>query len=326
MAIEINKINNRTWSMLGTRRTFGAALNEMSADWDNLIVISGDARTSSGLDRFVNNNPHKYFPCGIAEQNMICVASGLASEGKTVFVTAFSPFITGRCYDQIRVHLGMMRHNVKLVGLASGVGFNFHGNTHFGLDDASLMCLIPNMTVISPADCAEVVKATEAAYYYEGPVYLRLCGESNMPIINKEDYHFEIGHAIKLRQGGDVSIFASGSMVFQALKAAGLLQSDGIDVSVINMHTIKPLDSSAVDESLGARLIVTVEEGFTGGGLSAMVLQHLSGKTDRPPVLTLGIKDVFPAVGAYPYMLEQLGLTAEHIASSIKNKYESCHG
>lgn len=316
--IEINKINNRAWSMLGTRRTFGAALHEMSGDWKNLFVISGDAKGSSGLDRFVSNNPDKYLSCGIAEQNMVCVASGLASEGKVVFVTSFAPFITGRCYDQIRVHLGMMRHNVKLVGIASGIGLGLQGNTHYGLDDAALMCLVPNMTVISPADCAEVVKATEAAYYHDGPVYLRLCGESFTPIINKEDYRFEIGKAIKLRDGKDIVIFASGTMVFQSLKAAEALTSEGIHASVINMHTIKPIDNSVIDESLNAKLIVTAEEGYINGGLSAMVLQYLSEKISHPPVLTIGIRDAFPVVGNYSYMLSQLGLTAEQIVESVK--------
>ena len=318
--IEINRVKNRTWSMLGTRRTFGVVLDEMASDWDRLFVMSGDAKTSSGLDRFANNYPQKYLSCGIAEQNMVCVASGLASEGKVVFISSFAPFITGRCYDQIRVHLGMMRHNVKLAGIGSGVGLDLQGNTHYGLDDIGLMCTIPNMTVISPADCAEVAIATEAAYYHDGPVYLRLCGETNMPIINRENYEFKIGRAIKLREGDDVSIFATGTMVSKSLKAAELLSNEGINASVTNMHTIKPLDIDAVNQSLCSKLIVTVEEGLLHGGLSSMVSQHLSGKTKHPPLLSLGIKDIFPSAGSYSYMLEQIGLSAERIAESIKNK------
>jgi transketolase len=318
--IEITKVKNRTWSMLGTRRTFGAALEEMSADWDRLFVMSGDAKGSSGLDRFANKYPRRYLSGGIAEQNMVCVASGLASEGKIVFITALSPFATGRCYDQIRVHLGMMRHNVKLVGIGSGIGLGSQGNTHYGLDDASLMCTLPNMTVICPADCAEVAKATEAAYYHDGPVYLRLCGESNTPVINTEDYDFRIGKAIKLREGEEVSIFASGTMVSQSLKAAELLAGAGISVSVTNMHTIKPLDTNAVDNALGAKLIVTAEEGFIHGGLSSVVLRHLSAKAIHPPMLSLGIDDIFPTVGSYSCILDQLGLSAEKIAASIRSR------
>ena len=318
--IEITRIKNRTWSMLGTRRTFGVVLDEMAAGWDKLFVMSGDAKTSSGLDRFANNHPHKYLSGGIAEQNMICVASGLAGEGKVVFISSFAPFITGRCYDQIRVHLGMMRHNVKLAGIGSGFGLALQGNTHYGLDDIALMCAIPNMTVISPADCAEAAKAVEAAYYHDGPVYLRLCGESNMPIINKEDYEFQIGRAIKLRGGGDVSIFATGTMVSQSLRAAELLAGEGINASVINMHTLKPLDTGAVDDSLDSKLIVTAEEGILHGGLSSMIARHLSEKAKHPPLLALGIKDIFPSAGSYSYMLEQNGLSAEQIAESIKDK------
>jgi transketolase len=308
--------------MLGARPTFGVALEDMSADWDRLFVMSGDSKSSSGLDRFANSYPHRYLSGGIAEQNMVCVASGLASEGKVVFITGFSPFITGRCYDQIRVQLGMMRHNVKLVGIGSGVSLGLQGNTHYGLDDVSLMCTIPNMTVIAPADCAEVVKATEAAYFHDGPVYLRVCGESNTPIINKEDYDFKIGKAIKLREGKDVSILATGPMVYQSIKAAELLEGEGISVAVTNIHTIKPLDTGAMDDSLGAKLIVTVEEGFVHGGLSSMVMRYLSEKTGHPPFLALGIDDIFPLAGSYPYMLEQLGLSATKLAASIKNRLE----
>ena len=318
--IEITRVKNRTWSMLGTRRTFGAALDEISADWDRLFVMSGDLKSSSGLDRFATNYPHKYLSGGIAEQNMVCVASGLASEGKVVFITSFAPFITGRCYDQIRIHLGMMRHNVKLVGIGSGIGLAYQGNTHYGLDDVSLMCTIPNMTVITPADCAEVVKATVAAYYHEGPVYLRLCGESNTPIVNNIDYDFKVGKAITLREGEDVSIFASGTMVYQSLKAAELLENEGINASVTNMHTIKPIDTYAVDNSMNSKLIVTAEESFIHGGLSSVVLQYLSGKAAHPPVLSIGIRDVFPTVGSYSYMMDQLNLSAERIAESIKRR------
>ena len=318
--IEINRVKNRTWSMLGTRRTFGVVLDEMAAGWDKLFVMSGDAKTSSGLDRFANNYPRKYLSGGIGEQNLVCVASGLASEGKVVFISSFAPFITGRCYDQIRIHLGMMRHNVKLAGLGSGVGLTLQGNTHYGIDDIALMCAIPNMTVISPADCAEVAIATEAAYYHDGPVYLRLCGESNTPIINKENYEFKIGRAIKLREGDDVSIFATGTMVSQSLKAAELLSNEGISASVTNIHTIKPLDTVAVNQSLCSKLIVTVEEGLLHGGLSSIVSQHLSENAKHPPLLALGIKDIFPSAGSYSYMLKQNGLTAEQIAVSIENK------
>ena len=309
--------------MLGTKRTFGVILSELAADWDNLFVLAADVKTYSGLDRFAKGNPDKFLSCGIAEQNMVCIASGLASEGKIVFAASFAPFMTGRCYDQIRIHLGMMRHNVKLVGLGSGVSLGNQGNTHFGLDDSALMCLIPNMTVISPADCAEVAKAVEAAYFFKGPVYLRLGNEANMVVINKENYDFKIGKAIKLREGGDITIFTSGSMVYQSLKAAEFLHAEKLDTAVVNMHTIKPIDKAAVDESLESGLIVVVDESLINGGLTAMILQYLSTKQFHPPVLTLGVNDVFPVTGNYEYMLEQIGLTAKKISNKIKNRIKS---
>jgi transketolase len=319
--MEINRIKIRTWSMLGERRTFGAGILELAPELENIFVMSGDLKSSSGLDRFVASYPDKYRSAGIAEQNMVCIASGLASEGKVVFTTSFSPFITGRCYDQIRIHLGYMRHNVKLVGLAAGVGLGVQGNSHYGLDDVSLMRAVPNMAVISPADCTEVVKAIWAAYQYDGPVYLRLTGEQNVPVLYKEDYDFQIGKAITLREGNDIAIIAAGTMVHQSLKAAEILAQQGIGTSVVNMHTIKPLDTAVIDRACAqAKLIVTVEEGTVIGGLGSAVAEYKGAKKNTPPQLLLGIKDFFPHAGDYPYMLEQCGLTAEKIADSIAAK------
>jgi len=307
--------------MLGERRTFGAGILELAPELENIFVMSGDLKSSSGLDRFVASYPDKYRSAGIAEQNMVCIASGLASEGKVVFITSFSPFITGRCYDQIRIHLGYMRHNVKLVGLAAGVGLGVQGNSHYGLDDVSLMRAVPNMAVISPADCTEVIKAIGAAYQYDGPVYLRLTGEQNVPVLHKEDYDFQIGKAITLREGNDIAIIAAGTMVHQSLKAAEILARQGIGTSVVNMHTIKPLDTAVIDRACEqTKLIVTVEEGSVIGGLGSAVAEYKGAKKSAPPQLLLGIKDFFPHAGDYPYMLDQCGLTAEKIAASIAAK------
>jgi transketolase len=211
--MEINRIKIRTWSMLGERRTFGAGVFELAPELDNIFVMSGDLKSSSGLDRYAISYPDRYLSAGIAEQNMVCMASGLASERKVVFITSFSPFITGRCYDQIRIHLGYMRHNVKLVGLGAGVSMGIQGNSHYGLEDVTLMRAIPDMTIVSPADCTEVIKAIYACYLYNGPVYLRLVGEQNNPIVYKEDYDFQIGKAITIREGKDITIIAVGTMV-----------------------------------------------------------------------------------------------------------------
>ncbi|MDR1584541.1 MAG: transketolase [Prevotellaceae bacterium] len=322
--MEINRIKIRTWSMLGERRTFGAGIYELAAELDNLFIMTGDTKSSSGLDRYAAAYPDKYLSAGIAEQNMVCMASGLASEGKVVFITSFSPFITGRCYDQIRIHLGYMQHNVKLVGLAAGIGLGVQGNSHYGLEDVSLMRAIPGMTIVSPADCTEVVKAIQACYLHDGPVYLRLTGEQNVPVLYKEDYDFQIGKAITMREGNDVTIIAAGTMVAQSLRAADLLANQGIEASVINMHTIKPLDKESVDKACEqSQLIVTVEEGTVVGGLGAAVSEYKTAKRNAPEQLILGINDFFPHPGTYPYMLEQCGLSSDKIVSSIIDKLNS---
>lgn len=320
--MEINRIKIRTWSMLGERRAFGAGMLELASEMKNVFVIAADTKSSSGLDRFAVSYPERYLSAGIAEQNMVGIASGLASEGKVVFITSYSPFITGRCYDQVRIHLGYMQHNIKLVGLAAGVGLGIQGNSHYGLDDVTLMRAVPNMTIISPSDCTEVIKTVYAAYQYDGPVYLRLTGEQNVPILFKEDYDFQIGKAILLREGKDVAIIAAGTMVFQSLKAADILSRQGIEAQVINMHTIKPLDRSIVDKVCedGSKLIVTVEEGTVSGGLGAAIAEYKAPKKNSPPQLLLGVNDFFPKAGDYPYLLEQCGLNAEKIADSIITK------
>lgn len=305
--------------MLGERRAFGAILDKYSEEFEKIFVMTGDLKSSCGLDRFAANNPEKFLSAGIAEQNMVGIASGLASDDDRVFVTSFTPFITGRCYDQVRMHLGYMHHNVALVGLAGGIGVGIQGNSHYGLDDVALMRAIPGMTIIEPADCVEVAKAIQAIYHYQGPVYLRLIGEQNTPIIYKEDYDFQIGKAIKLRDGSDITIFAAGSMVIQALKTANMLSEKGIDVEVINMHTIKPLDIQVIDSAKDKKLLVALEEHNVVGGLGSAIAEYISDK-HFAPLSIFGVPDIFPHAGTYPYMLNELGLDAEHIAEKIAQK------
>lgn len=317
--MEINKINIRTWSMLGARRTFGSVLDQYASEFTKVFVMSGDLLNSSGLDRFVNNHPDKFLSAGIAEQNMVGIASGLAANGIVPFITSFSPFITGRCYDQIRMHCGYMHHNVKLVGLAAGIGVGIQGNSHYGLDDVALMRVIPGLTIVEPADCTEVVKAVRSVYEYEGPVYLRLIGEAGTPIVNNADYDFEIGKAIILREGKDVTIIASGTMVYQSLQAAKSLSEKGIECKVVNMHTIKPIDNSVLD-TIDTKLIVVIQEANIIGGLGSAVAEYMASKRNCPQIMIMGIDDCFPHAGSYKYMLSQIGLDAEHITNRILKK------
>jgi len=319
--IEIQRAKMRMWSMLGKRGTFGTALTELAPEYDNLMAISADFARSSGLERYAKTYPDKFLNVGIAEQNLIGIASGLASEGYNVFATSFASFITTRSYEQVKIHCGYMRHNVKVVGLAAGFGVQQQGNTHYGLDDLCLMRAIPNLTILSPADSTEVVKATQALLEFDGPAYLRLCGEAGDPLVYKENYDFKIGKAIILREGGDVTIVATGTMVYQSLQAAKKLAEEGIECTVINIHTIAPLDIGAINNySSNSKLVVTVEEGFVSGGLGAAVTETIirTGK-NNPPVEIIGLAD-FPHAGSYKYMLDQTGLDATHIAERIKTR------
>lgn len=309
--------------MLGQRATFGTVLSEFALEYDNVIAMTADFARSSGLKRFSEEHPEKIINVGIAEQNMIGIASGLASEGYNVFASSFAAFIASRCYEQVRLHAGYMHHNMKIVGLASGIGVDYQGNTHYGLDDICLMRNIPGLTIVAPADCYEVANAVEALMDFEGPVYLRLCGESNNPMIFKTPYDFQIGKAIPLMEGDDVAIFATGTMVNNSLKAAKQLIESGIICSVIDIHTIKPIDDDVVKQyAENAKLVVTVEEGFISGGLYAAVMESLASTSDKSfKSLALGFTD-FQHPQAYKNMLKDSGLDADGIAASIKSKLE----
>lgn len=318
--IEFNPKNIKRWMMMGTRNAFGSFLTEVAADHPELFAMTADFTKSTGLAKFKEQYPNQFLSAGIAEQNMIALASGLASEGKNVFASSFASFVTTRCYEQVKVNLGYMQHNVKLVGIASGLGVSHQGNTHFGLDDVSLMRAIPNMTIVVPSDCAEVAKATIALAEMEGPAYLRLVGEGFVPIVNEDDYEFEIGKGIKKREGKDVLIIANGTMVAQSLKAAKELSEQGIECAVINMHTVKPLDTQIIVDNLAEKkLIVTIEEGQLNGGLGSAVAEFISSLSNAPKLLRLGINDMFPHAGSYNYLLEQCGLTVEQIKNNIIN-------
>lgn len=319
--MDYNRVQLRTWSMLGKRGTFGSALTELAPESENLLAISADFARSSGLERYSKIYPDKFLNVGIAEQNLIGVASGLASEGYNVFATSFAAFIATRSYEMVKIHCGYMKHNIKVVGLAAGFGVQQQGNTHYGLDDICLMRAIPNLTIISPADSTEVVKATEALLKFDGPAYLRLCGEANDPMVYKADYDFEIGKAITLREGSDVTIVATGTMVYQSLQAAKKLADQGVECTVINMHTLKPIDKDAIEKYChNCRLVVTAEEGFISGGLGAAVLEEMANSSQpMTQVLNIGLTD-FPHAGSYKWMLAENGLDAEHIAEKILAK------
>jgi transketolase len=320
--LEITPSNVRQWSRLGSRGFFGQAILSLAEKKENLMVLSADLGKSSGLDRFKDAYPDKFLNVGIAEQNMIGVAAGFAKEGFIVFATSFAPFISMRCSEQIRMNLGYMNLNVKAVAIGSGVAMAYLGCSHYGTEDTSVMRSIPNLAVVAPADCAEILKVVYAAAEYAGPMYIRLTGAGMNPIVYKEDYAFEIGKAITLRKGMDITIIANGTMVYESLEAAKILEAQGISATVVNMHTIKPLDTSAIDLAVEtSKLIVTVEEHSVIGGLGSSVAEYKTTLCNAPPQLTIGLPDRFIKAGDYRYLLETHGLTAPQISARIATEY-----
>jgi transketolase len=288
---------------------------------DNLMVLSADLGNSSGLDRFKATYPDKFLNIGIAEQNMIGVAAGLAKEGSVVFASTFAPFITMRAAEQVRMNMGYMDLNIKTVAIGSGVSMSFLGNSHFGLEDAAILRSIPNMTVVSPADCAEIVKTVFAAAEYPHPMYIRLTGTVGFPVVYEDDYDFQIGKAVEIKAGTDVSIVATGSMVYESLEAAKILQEVGISVSVLNMHTIKPIDTNALDNLISkGKTIFTIEEHSITGGLGSAVAEYVSSIPNSPVVNRIGLPDEFVITAEYRYILEKYGLVGSNIANTIKEK------
>ena len=316
--LEINAGNARVWSLLGSRGTFGVAMLDAAGGASNLMVLTADLCVTSGLERFRTTFPDKFLNVGIAEQNMIGIAAGLAKEGHNTFATSFSNFIAMRAYEQIRVHLGYMGSNIKAVGLAGGLAMGQFGNTHYGIEDVALMRAVPGLTVISPADGGEIVKTVQALMVHEGPAFVRLTGGVNNPVVYREDYCFTIGKAVELVTGTDISIFACGTMVHESLSAAKKLKDLGVSASVVNMHTIKPLDTAAVEKACASsRLLVTVEEHSVIGGLGGAVAEYTSRRGNAPRHLFIGLPDTFGKTGDYKYLLQKYRLTGERIADDI---------
>ncbi len=316
--LDINPSSVRQWSRLGSRAMFGQSILALAENLSNLMVLSADLGKSSGLDRFAAAYPEQFINTGIAEQNMIGVAAGLAKEGFVPFATSFAPFIAMRACEQIRMNMGYMQMNVKAVAIGSGLAMGFLGNSHYGTEDLAVIRSIPNLTVIAPADCAEILKVVYAAAAHEGPVYIRLTGSINTPIVYSADYDFSIGQAIQLRTGTDVSIIAHGSMVHEALLAAKLLEEKNVSVSVWNMHTVKPLDGNALEQCYShSKLVVTVEEHSVIGGLGSAVAEHRSLYAAAPPLLRLGLPDQYGVTADYRYLLEYYGLVGSGIGSAV---------
>jgi transketolase len=309
------KYNARTFSMLGMGGSmFGIAALALREKYP-LKLLSADMARVAGAGRFIRQYPNDFYNLGIAEQNMIAVSAGLASEGYKCVDIAQACFISMRSFEQVRQMLGYMGYSIVLVGVASGYSLTYFGNTHYALEDIALMRTIPDMTVVAPCDAFEAVKVFEQALTYDKPVYIRLYGGTNTPIVYKQNFDFKIGNAITLREGNGIQIIATGSMVAESLKVADKLKEEGYSVSLIDMYTIKPLDTNVISKD--AKLIVTVEEHYLIGGLGSAVADYLSSFSSHPKLLKIGVENRFSKVGDYPYLLEFNGLTSDKIIEKI---------
>jgi transketolase len=316
--MDINEKSIKIWSTIGSRATLGIAALDLAKKIDNLMVLTCDVSTSAGLDRFRKTYPEKYLDLGIAEQNMIGVAAGLASENFNVITTTFAPFQTMRCCEQIKVNLGYMKQKICMVGIASGLALGTLGYTHCCIEDVGILRSIPGITIISPADSLETVKALQAAVKSENPSYLRLTGSSNNPIVYNKDYEFKIGKSITLKEGKDITIFCAGAMVYQSLEAAKILETRNVSSKVVNMHTIKPIDSESINDACNfSKLIVSVEEHNIIGGLGTAIAERLAKNNKSPKLLTIGIDDQYSKGGSYKFLQEKHGLTSNQIVSNI---------
>ncbi len=301
-----------------TRESYGAALAELGEKYD-FLVLDADLAAATKTGMFKKKFPDRFFDCGIAEGNMMCVAAGIASTGKVVFASSFAMFAAGRAFEQVRNCIGYPHLNVKIGATHAGITVGEDGATHQCNEDIALMRTIPGMTIISPADADEAYAAVEAAINFYGPVYMRF-GRFAVPNLTPEikNYKFEIGKGVTYREGKDVTIVANGYMVHLALEAADMLKAEGIDAGVINIHTVKPLDTELlVSAAKKTGAIVTAEEHNVIGGLGAAVCEALA-ETCPVPVLRVGVEDKFGKSGKVPELLEIYGLTAENIADKAR--------
>ncbi len=303
---------------IATRDSYGNALVEYFDEFPNLVVLDADLAAATKTSIFQKAHPDRHINCGIAECNMMGIAAGMAAAGMIPFASSFAMFAAGRAYEQIRNSIGYPHLNVKIGASHAGISVGEDGATHQCNEDIALMRTIPGMVVLNPADDIETKAAVYAALKYDGPVYLRL-GRLAVPTVNCVDnYHFELGKGITLKEGKDITIVATGLTVSESLMAAKQLESEGIQAKVINIHTIKPIDKELLQKAAAETgKILTVEEHSIIGGLGDAVLEAL--RENPVPVYKIGIEDVFGYSGPALKLLEEFGLTAPSIVKKVKS-------
>lgn len=297
------------------RKGFADALIRLGEKHDDLVVLDADCAKSNMTNLYKNRFPERFFNIGISECDLVGTAAGMAVAGKVPFANAYANFLTGRAFDQMRISVCYSNNNVKIVGHNAGTSAAQEGATHLPLEDISLMRSLPRMTVIVPADAVEMEKAVEAAYYHEGPIYLRV-GKLPVPIVTKKEEPFKIGKAIKYREGSDITIISTGIMLDESLKAAGELEKQGVSAELLHIHTIKPIDREAIIASAAkTKHVITVEEHSIIGGLGSAVAEVLSDS--QPAILRrIGTNDRFGVSGKMDELLDLFELRAHRIIST----------
>ncbi|MGE5571503.1 MAG: transketolase family protein [Bacteroidota bacterium] len=310
--------------MPSLRDAYGRTLVELAKTDDRIVVLDADLSKATRSMFMKQEVPNRYFEMGIAEGNMVSVAAGLALTGKISFANSFTTFLIGRAYDQIRVGVALAKTNVKLVGASSGLSNYGDGATHQSVEDVNMLRALPNITIIMPADSVETAKAVKAAAEWDGPVFIRLPRTDDVPDILGEDYTFEIGRPKLIREGSDTTIFACGFMVHKALEAADALATEGVDVAVVNVSTIKPLDKEVVylyAQQTGS--VVTAEEHSVIGGLGSAISEALEDYREIP-IVRVGINDQFgQSAPSYEDLLRAYGLTVESIVKAVRKAMAS---
>ncbi len=312
----------RSWSRLGQRATFfGVAIPEIVKEDNNIMVVTSDLAQLSNLTRFAEQYPDNFLNVGIAEQNMIGVSAGLAMEGYLVYATTYASFIAVRDLEHVRQHLSNLHLNVKLVGTAAGVVAARSGVAHWASEDIAFMRALPGMTVLSPADSTEAYEIARYSAVHNGPMYIRISGVPNSPVVYDENYVFEPEKISIIQRGTDAALIGCGLMVNEALETAKILEKEGVSCTVANMHTIKPVDEKTLIALFrNHRLIVTMEEHNIIGGMGSAVAEFKATLDNTPPQLFVGFPDRFTKAGTTQYIWEQFGMTAPYIANKIKNK------
>lgn len=303
---------------MSTREAYGKTLVELGREDPDIVVLDADLSKSTMTHFFAREFAHRFFDCGIAEQNMMSIAAGLAASGKTVFASTFAVFATARCFDQLRMCIAQPRLNVKIAATHSGITVGEDGCSHHSVEDLALTCSLPGFTIVVPADAIEAAQAVRMAAATPGPFYLRL-GRPKTRAVYPQDYRFTLGQAVTMRPGRDITIIAIGLMVEAALRAAESLASQDIDCRVVNMPTLKPLDEAAIIQAAAETgAIVTAEEHLEHGGLGSRVAQVVA-RNLPVPMSFVAIRDTYAKSGKAEELLKRYGLTSEDIERAVSS-------